>query len=113
MKDLATDIIRQRVLIEGFYDKVIDNEMIKDYLKKIVEELGFRVEGEPMVADVEDREPYTLFVSLAQFGAAIYIWTERGFASILLHSSGEFDQDKAVKITKKFFKFIEMEVEAF
>ena len=39
MRDLATDIIRQRVLIEGFYDRVIDNEMIKDYLKKIVEEM--------------------------------------------------------------------------
>jgi len=34
MKDLAPNIIRQRLLIEGFYDSKVDEKFIREYFKK-------------------------------------------------------------------------------
>ncbi len=110
---LASNIKRKRLLIEGFYDKIFDNEMIEEYIEKIIGELGFELQGKPVAANVDKQEPYTLFVSLAQLGIAFYVWKNSEFISVLLHSSCDFDEDKAVEITKEFFNFREIEYESF
>ena len=49
MKDLAPDIIRQRLLIEGLFEQKIDEQAVKRYLIEIAARLDLRTYGEPIV----------------------------------------------------------------
>ena len=49
MKDLAPDILRQKLLIEGFYKLDIDKKTIKDYFNKITNSLKLKMYGEPII----------------------------------------------------------------
>ena len=42
MKDLAPDIVRQRLLIEGLYSKEIDQAAVESYLIDVAAHLGLR-----------------------------------------------------------------------
>ena len=48
-KDIAPEIFRQRLLIEGFFDREIDEAVVRDYLLGLAAELELRTYGEPMV----------------------------------------------------------------
>jgi len=113
MENLAPDLKRKRLVIEGFYERSMDNELIREYLNKIAKELGFEITGEPVVSDVEEETPYTLFVSLARFGAAVYVWENQEFISVLLHSCEDFDEERAVELTEDFFELREKQFQVF
>ena len=49
MKNLAPNIMRQRLLMEGFYKIDADKSVIKNYFKKITEALNLRMYGEPII----------------------------------------------------------------
>jgi len=49
MKNLAPDITRQRLLLEGFYKIDVDKETIKDYFKKVTDALNLRMYGDPII----------------------------------------------------------------
>jgi hypothetical protein len=45
MEDLAPDITRQRLLVEGFFTIDVDEEVIRAYFERITSELQLRTYG--------------------------------------------------------------------
>lgn len=109
MENLAPNIIRQRLLIEGFYNTNVDREVIKDYFDKIAEKLSLRMYREPIIFSPggkgkEENQGYDAFVPLIDSGISVYIWSNSNFFSIIIYTCKNFDEEKAIQFTKEFFK---------
>jgi len=118
MKNLAPNIIRQRLLIEGFYSIEVDKKVIEDYFKKITDSLNLRMYGEPIIFSPggegkEENQGYDAFVPLIDSGISLYIWANSKFTSIIIYTCKDFDENKAVEVTKEFFKIDKIEFESF
>jgi hypothetical protein len=115
VKNLAPQIFRQRLLIEGFYGRAVDEEVIRDYLRSLARHLGLRTYGEPVVfapASGEGRPEnagFDAFVPLIDSGIAGYFWSGPRFLSIVLYTCKGFDEGEAIDFTRRFFE-IEGEV---
>ena len=118
MKNLAPNLKRQRLLIEGFYTIDVNEDVIKEYFKTITDALELRMYGEPIVfATGEQGKPenqgYDAFVPLIDSGISVYIWVGSKFTSIVIYTCKSFDENKAINTTKKFFKIDETESMSF
>ena len=49
MENIASQITRQKLLIEANYHISVDENIIKDYLTNIARELNLRIYGEPII----------------------------------------------------------------
>jgi len=108
MKNLAPNIIRQRLLIEGFYTIGVDENIIQNYFKKITESLNLKMYGKPTIFSTggigkKENQGYDAFVPLIDSGISAYIWANVRFFSIIIYTCKNFDERKAIEITKEFF----------
>jgi hypothetical protein len=109
-KDLAPDIFRQRLLIEGFYGREVGEAAIRDYLLTVARHLGLRTYGEPVVfapASGQGRPEnagFDAFVPLIDSGISGYFWTGPRFLSIVLYTCKGFAEDEAIAFTRQFFE---------
>lgn len=113
MKNLAPEIIRKRMLIEGFYDIKVNEEVIKKFYSKITTDLSLRVYGEPTIHATsgqgkEINQGYDAFIPLIDSGIYIGIWGNKKFLSMILYTCKDFDEKKAIEVTKKFWKIKEV-----
>lgn len=118
MKNLAPNIIRQRLLIEGFYKIDADKKTIIDYFKTITKSLKLRMYGEPIIFSPggegkEVNQGYDAFVPLIDSGISVYIWSNAKFLSLIIYTCKSFDENKAIDVTKKFWKMKEIESQSF
>lgn len=109
MENLAPDIIRQRLLIEGFYAIDIDEKVIANYFKEITASLNLKMYGEPKIFSTggvgkEENQGFDAFVPLIDSGISVYIWANSKFFSIIIYSCKNFDEEKAIAATKEFFQ---------
>jgi hypothetical protein len=110
MRDLAPDIFRQRMLIEGFYTIEVDREVLKTYLLGIAEALNLRAYGEPVIFSPAsgmgkaENQGFDAFLPLIDSGISAYIWSQRQFFSIVLYTCKGFDEQAAIAYTKDFFR---------
>jgi len=110
MKNLAPGIFRQRLLIEGFYTRDLDEVAIRDYLLGVAAHLGLRTYGDPVVfapasgAGRPENAGYDAFVPLIDSGISGYFWSGPRFLSIVLYTCKGFDADAAVVYTRDRFK---------
>jgi hypothetical protein len=115
VRDLAPDIFRQRLLIEGFYGREVGEAAIRDYLLTVARHLGLRTYGEPVVfapASGQGRPEnagFDAFVPLIDSGISGYFWTGPRFLSIVLYTCKGFAEDEAIAFTRQFFE-IESEI---
>jgi hypothetical protein len=101
MKNLAPNITRQRLLIEGFYQNEVDEEVIKDYFKTVTESLSLRMYGDPIIFSPggegkEENQGYDAFVPLIDSGISLYIWVNSKFFSLIIYTCKDFDEEKAL-----------------
>ncbi len=107
--DIAPDIFRQRLLIEGFFTREIDELVIKDYLLGIAQHLGLRSYGVPVVfapgagIGKEANAGFDAFMPLIDSGIASYFWTGPRFVSVVLFTCMGFDDSRAIGYTRDFF----------
>jgi hypothetical protein len=118
MKNLAPEIFRQRLLIEGFYTIKIDKAIIKNYFKHITETLDLKMYGEPIIFSPtslgkEDNQGYDAFAPLIDSGISLYIWSSQNFLSTVVYTCKGFDENLAVNTTKSFFNIAEIESQSF
>lgn len=118
MKNLAPDIVRQRLLIEGFYNRAVDEGVIEDYFATVTRALSLRMYGQPTIFSPggegkEENQGYDAFVPLIDSGISLYVWTSKKFLSVVLYTCKSFDEEKAVKVTKKVFAMGEVAIHAF
>ncbi|MBI2142597.1 hypothetical protein HYU15_03890 [Candidatus Woesearchaeota archaeon] len=80
MKNLAPNITRQRLLIEGFYNIKVDRNAIKRYFVQLTKALGLRMYCKPIIFSPvstgrKENQGYDAFAPLIDSGIALYVWT--------------------------------------
>lgn len=118
MKNLAPNLMRQRLLIEGFYSIEVNEETIKEYFRKLCEKLNLRFYAEPIVFSPagmgkSDNQGYDAFVPLIDSGISAYVWTKEKFLSVVIYTCKSFDREAALKATQDFFAMKSIEHMAF
>ena len=118
MKNLAPDIMRKRMLIEGYYNIKVDESVIKKFFEEITKELGLRTYAPPIIHTAtgqgkEVNSGYDCFVPLIDSGIYIGIWTKQKFLSIVLYTCKDFNEKKAVEVTTRFWKVGETATHSF
>lgn len=109
VKDIAPEVFRQRLLIEGRFGRAVDAALIREYLLGIAARLGLRTYGEPVVfaptsgTGKEKNAGFDAFVPLIDSGISGYFWTGPRFLSILLYTCKGFDEAAAITYTREFF----------
>ena len=118
MQDLAPHIVRQRLLIEGFYSIEVNEATIKDYFELITRSLNLRMYGAPIIFSPSSEgkvqnQGFDAFVPLIDSGISAYVWSNAKFVSVIIYTCKNFDEKKAVSVTKDFFKLTEAETQSF
>jgi hypothetical protein len=114
MKDLAPDILRQRLLVEGFYTKEVGRDEVEEYLTGVARHLGLRTYAPPIIHSPggqgrEINQGYDAFMPLIDSGIALYVWTGRRFFSTVIYTCKRFDVQEALRFTRGFFGTAEVE----
>ena len=116
---LAPEIFRKRLLIEGYFARQdVDGQTIQDYFTTITSRLGLRTYGQPIVHQTSGQgkagnEGYDAFVPLIDSGIYVCVWSVRRFASVILYTCAEFDENVATEVTRQFFELTEWETALF
>jgi S-adenosylmethionine decarboxylase len=114
MRDLAPDITRQRLLIEGLFGRDIGRDDVARYLVDLAAHLSLRTYGDPIVhapgsAGSEDNQGFDGFIPLIDSGISLYVWSKRRFFAVVLFTCKTFDDNAALDFTQKFFESTELE----
>ncbi|PJE51077.1 MAG: hypothetical protein COV29_02270 [Candidatus Yanofskybacteria bacterium CG10_big_fil_rev_8_21_14_0_10_36_16] len=113
MKNIAPDIMRQRLLVEAKYTIDVSEETVKDFLFALTKELKLRVYGDPIVHTADghgkiENSGYDAFIPLIDSGIYIGVWTRQKFLSSVIYTCTSFSPDDAVEFIKKYFKTTEI-----
>ncbi len=114
MRELAPDITRQRLLIEGYYETVVDEHTIRRFLAHLPASLDLRTYGEatvhaPSGAGQDANEGFDAFVPLIDSGISLYVWTSQQFLALVMFTCKEFDTATAMRCTTDFFSMTKTE----
>jgi S-adenosylmethionine decarboxylase len=118
MRNLAPDIVRQRLLIEGYFTIDVDKAVIERYFDELTSVLELRTYGAPSIfapggEGREANEGFDAFVPLIDSGISLYVWSRPRFLSVVLFTCKHFDSDRAADSTRDFFGMSEVETQQF
>lgn len=109
MQDLAPDIYRQRLIVEGYPEKPITDTQIKEYLS----ELSKRIDMHELLAPVthlSDTFGWAGWIHWETSGAHFYAWDQPMlFFSVDIYTCKAFNPQAAVDFTRDFFKAVKIE----
>jgi len=117
-KNIAPDVFRQRLLIEGYWIIDINETQVRRYLLDLAAALDLRTYGDPIVFSPgsgmgkEENSGYDAFVPLIDSGISGYFWSKAKFFSVVIYTCKGFDAEKAIAFSKAFLK-AEAEVVSF
>jgi len=109
-RNIAPDVFRQRLLLEGFWTIDLTAETVKAYLLGLTAHLDLRTYGDPIVFSPtsgmgkDENAGFDAFVPLIDSGISCYFWSKRRFFSIVLYTCKGFDADRAEAFTRSFLK---------
>ncbi len=113
MRDLAPQITRQRLVIEGTCPEAITDDQIKDYLKKLSEVLKMRTLIEP-VTHRSDLYGWAGWIHWETSGAHFYAWEKPLlFFSVDIYTCKAFEEEAAREFTREYFKADQIESRSF
>ena len=118
MEDLAPDITRQRLLLEGFFETDVDEAVIGAYFVHITNALGLRTYGQPIIYSPRgegsvENQGYDAFQPLIDSGISLYVWSERRFLAVVIFTCKAFDADAARAATVDFFSMSDVATQPF
>jgi hypothetical protein len=118
MAKLAPEIVRQRLLIEGYYAGEIDAPGIESYLQGLAAHLGLRTYGRSAVFSPAgegrtENQGFDAFVPLIDSGISIYVWTAARFVAVVLFTCKAFDEQAAIEYTCRTLSIGEFDTHAF
>ena len=118
MPDLAPEVTRQRLLIEGYYTFDVDEQCVDEYLQGIAEHLDLRTYGRPAIfapggEGRSENQGFDAFLPLIDSGISLYVWTGARFLAAVLFTCRAFDEQAAIDYTRDFFKLDAFEAQAF
>ncbi|HEX2073671.1 MAG TPA: S-adenosylmethionine decarboxylase [Geodermatophilus sp.] len=101
--DLAPEIVRQRLVIEGIPARPISDAQIRRYLSALSREVDMVQLLEP-VTHRSDLYGWAGWIHWETSGAHFYAWEQpRLFFSVDVYTCKAFDVDTAVSFTREFF----------
>jgi len=101
--DLAPDIFRQRLVVEGSCRQPIDGVQIADYLRRLSEVCGMRTLIEP-VTHHSERYGWAGWIHWETSGAHFYAWEQPTlFFSVDIYACRRFEPGEVVEFTRQFF----------
>lgn len=118
LTNIAPDIFRKRLLIEGYFQIEVTAHKLVEFLSFITSALSLKTYGEPIIHRTggegrEVNEGFDGFVPLVDSGIYIGVWMNAKFLSTIIYTCGEFDEDKAVSLTKEFFRISDYQAAIF
>ncbi|MDP3883281.1 MAG: S-adenosylmethionine decarboxylase [Candidatus Staskawiczbacteria bacterium] len=106
-KNLAPDLIRQRIIIEGTTEKIVEPEQIKKYLVKLAEVCDMEVISEPKAYSAHEMG-YGGWIHWKSSGATFYSYpTKPPLFTVDCYTCKPFSGQEAFEFTKKYFCSIE------
>ncbi len=103
-KNLAPSLVRQRIVIEGTTNKIVEPEEIKKYLWALSKVVGMRPLQKPFAYPAEDMG-YGGWVHWVTSGAHFYSYpTDPPLFTVDAYTCKPFSVEKAVAFTKRYFK---------
>jgi hypothetical protein len=114
MRDLAPDILRQRLLVEGFFTVPLGEEAVAGYLTGIAAHLGLKAYGPPQVHSpaglgTAQNAGFDAFMPLIDSGICLYVWSARSFFTAVLFTCKRFEVQSALAFTRGYFGSAELE----
>lgn len=102
-QDLAPQVLRQRLIVEGYPIRPVTDGEIKDYLCRLSDLIGMRTLLEP-VTHRSDLYGWAGWIHWEASGAHFYAW-ERPllFFSVDVYSCKAFDVPVALEFTGRYF----------
>jgi S-adenosylmethionine decarboxylase len=103
-KDLAPDICRQRMVVEGTLRNAFSSENMKTYCKEISTILNMTPVSEPKIDHAEEYG-WCCFMHWKESGMHIYGWDNRNppFFSIDIYTCKSFNPMDVVRYTEQLF----------
>lgn len=113
MKDLAPEIYRQRLVIEGYPKEPLTDTQIKHYLSQLSDVLEMKKLIDP-VTHRSDTYGEAAWIHWETSGAHFYSWEQpRLFFSVDIYTCKKFEDLTAVDFTQKFFNATELAYKSF
>lgn len=108
MKDLAPDITRKRLIIEGYFKNEVSRTVIEQFFDSLCIALCLRKYGEPIIFSPggegkEENQGFDAFIPLIDSGISLYVWSTMKFFSCVIFTCKDFDEKKAINHTQEFF----------
>ncbi len=108
MVDLAPEIYRQRLVVEGLVTAPIGARQIEDYLARLSDELDMVTLLKP-VTHQSDTYGWAGWIHWETSGAHFYAWDQpRLFFSVDVYTCKAFSADRAVDFTRDYFDATEV-----
>lgn len=103
MIDLAPEIYRQRLVVEGLVDRPIERHKIVEYLSELSRVLDMITVLDPVTHE-SDLYGWAGWIHWETSGAHFYAWDRpRLFFSVDMYTCKWFSNDEAVEFTRAFF----------
>ena len=107
-KNLSPDLVRQRIIIEGTTEKIVEPKQIKKYLNKLAEVTGMEKLSEPQAHSAHDMG-YGGWIHWKSSGAAFYSYpTDPPLFTVDCYTCKPFSCEEATEFTKNFFNTIDI-----
>ena len=103
IKDMAPEVFRQRLLVEGFFTTTMDEPRVRRFLLDLAAALELKTYGEPVVfapdsgMGHDENAGFDAFVPLIDSGISAYLWTSPAFFAVVLFTCKGFDEALAVR----------------
>ena len=103
-KDLAPDIVRQRIIIEGTLHNPFEPEDMDKYCHEVTKVLNMTYVTAP-ICNYEPHYGWCAYMHWKESGLHIYSWDngEPKFFSIDMYTCKKFDPADALRYTEEFF----------
>lgn len=118
MKDLAPHIYRQRLLIEGIYQRAVSEADVLAYFEQLLAALNMTAAGAPIVNSSlgkgkAENQGIEAFIPLIESGVALYTWESSRFLSVIIYTCKPYEDDMALSVTEAFFQLSQLESKSF
>ena len=107
-KNLAPDLVRQRIIIERTTKKIVEPEQIKEYLDELAKICDMEKLSGPYAYTAQNMG-YGGWIHWKSSGAAFYSYpTSPPLFTVDCYTCKPFSCEKAAKFTRKFFNAIDV-----
>jgi len=107
-KNLAPNLVRQRVVIEGTTEKIVEPEQIKSYLDELAKVTKMEKLSGPYAYTAHDMG-YGGWIHWKSSGATFYSYpTNPPLFTVDCYTCKPFSTEEAAEFTKKYFNAIEL-----